>query len=557
MHCEPEPTLSPATAIGASPAPREPREDVTVVIGRVRGAVISATAIGYVATMISLTAILATTVRVDPTTAIVALGVAGAIATILAVRLVGRIVSHVDALGQRSQELTDLYDRARLDALRDGLTGLGNHRAFREELERAVHMVRRHGQPTALLLLDVDNLKHVNDTEGHEAGDEALQAIARVILSNLRRIDRVFRIGGDEFAILSPGTTVEGALVVGRRILAGSLDAAGQRATSVTIGISALPSPSIDGAQLYRHADAALYWGKRHGRTDVQAYDPLLHGVADDDRPAEEITGAIDRLIRDRLIRPVYQPVFSLDDGRCLGFEGLVRPRPGSGFRNAGSLFTAAESVSRTTELDLSAIREIAGGARELDPDLYLAVNLSPRTLEAAAFSPHEIIRLVGRAGIGPNRLVLEITERETIEDLEQLNRNLAAFRRSGVRVAIDDVGAGNAGLRLLSSVEFDILKLDLSLVQSGAVVAPSRSVLRALIDMATRRGATTVAEGIETPHQLEALRELGIQVGQGYLLGMPGERPTAGPVDLAQILATIDSGVPDGPRSMYEAAAA
>lgn len=528
----------------AHPVPRGEPEDVASVIGRVRGAVITASVGAYVATMISITTLVATTTRVEPLPAILDLAVAGVLAAVVSVRLVGRIVRHVDALGRHSMELTDLYDRARLDSLRDGLTGLGNHRAFREELERAGEMLRRHGQATALLLIDVDDLKRVNDTDGHEAGDEVLRTVARVMLSNLRRVDRVFRIGGDEFAVLSPGATTGGAMAVGRRILAGALEASaphGARPISLTIGISGLPSPSADRAQLYRHADAALYWGKRHGRTDVQVYDPALHGSTDDERPAAEISSTIDALIEQRMIRPVYQPVFSLQSGRCLGFEGLVRPKPGSGFRNPGALFVAAESVSRTVDLDLAAIREITAGARDLAPDRYLAVNLSPRTLEAAAFNPHEIVALAARAGIGPHRLVVELTEREAIEDLEQLTRNLGAFRRLGVRIAIDDVGAGNAGLKLLSSVDYDLLKLDLSLVQSGAVVAPSRSVMRALIELATRRGAVTVAEGIETPIQLEALRDLGIEVGQGYLLGMPGDRLDVGPVDLETILGGID----------------
>ena len=537
-------TVPPTDGTSGGAPELEHVEPVARAIRRIRGAVVTATSAAYVATMISLTAVVATSSRLDPATGILGLVAGSAATTLVAVLLVTRILGHVDALGRRSMELTDLYDRARHDALRDGLTGLGNHRAFQEELDRAAQMSRRHGQPTALLLLDVDDLKRTNDTDGHEAGDEVLRSVARVMLSNLRRVDRPFRIGGDEFAILSPGTTIDGAVAVGRRILAAALetrDPTDQRAISVTIGISAIPDPSADRRQLYRHADAALYWGKRHGRTDVLAYDPQLHGVADDDRPAEEIAAAIDRLIDERLLRPVFQPVFSLRDGHCLGFEGLVRPLPGAGFRSAGALFVAGESVSRTVELDLAAIRGIAAGARDLQAPCYLAVNLSPRTLEAAAFNPHEITAILGGAGIDPQRVVVELTEREAIEDIDQLVRNLDAFRRVGARIALDDVGAGNAGLQLLSRVDFDVLKIDLSLVQSGAVVAPSRSVLRALIEMAHRRGATTVAEGIETPFQLEVLRDLGIEVGQGYLLGVPREQLDGTAVDLERILGRID----------------
>jgi EAL domain-containing protein (putative c-di-GMP-specific phosphodiesterase class I) len=135
---------------------------------------------------------------------------------------------------------------------------------------------------------------------------------------------------------------------------------------------------------------------------------------------------------------------------------------------------------------------------------------------------------------------VIEMTEREAIEDLDQLARNLAAFRRAGARIAADDVGAGNAGLQLLSRFEFDIFKIDLSLVQSGTVLAPSRSVLRAILDVAGRLGATTIAEGIETPVQLEMTRTLGVKAGQGHLLGMPQADPDGAEIDLEALLAGL-----------------
>jgi diguanylate cyclase (GGDEF)-like protein len=469
--------------------------------------------------------------------------VGGALA-VTAIHVADTALGRADRLGAVSRDLTGLYDRARLDAIRDGLTGLGNHRAFQEELDRAAQMARRHGTSTALLLIDVDDLKRINDTKGHEVGDETLQDVARVIVMNSRRTDRAFRIGGDEFAVLSQAATTSEALALGRRILTSALDRSqsmGRPAISVTIGISALPNPSPDRKLLYAHADAALYWGKRHGRTDVQVYDPTLHGVADDERPAEELGLAVDTVIATRLLSAVYQPVFDLGDGSCLGFEGLVRPGASAGFRNPSALFVAAEAVNRTVELDLAAIRAIAAGAGPLGPDRYLTVNLSPRTLEAVAFNPHEVLNLLARAGIEPHRLVIELTERESVEDMGRLARNLDLFRRTGVRIAADDVGAGNAGLQLLSRIDFDVIKIDLSLVQTGAVLAPSRAVLRALIDMARRRGATTVAEGIESPLHLEIVRELGINVGQGYLLGIPVPRPEAGRVDLPALVALGD----------------
>lgn len=521
--------------------PQDAADDVAGMLNRLRARIVSLTIGAFLLTMTTVTTLAVSASRLSPTETVAAVAAAGAAAVLVAVRLMETGLSRTDRLGSVSVELTKRYDRARLDAIRDPLTGLGNHRAFQEELDRAVQMARRHQQSTALLLIDVDDLKRTNDAEGHEAGDETLQDVARVIGMNSRRIDRAFRVGGDEFAILSPAASTDSALALGRRILATALDkeqTTGRRSISLTIGISAVPDPSPDRHLLYRHADAALYWGKRHGRTDVQVYDPKLHGVADDERPSEELAAVIEAVVAQRLLTPVYQPVYALHDGSCVGFEGLVRPHAAAGFRNPGAMFVAAEAVSRTVELDLAAIRAIAGAGRTIGVDQYLAVNLSPRTVEAVAFNPHEVLGILGAAGFDPHRVVIELTEREAVQDMGRLARNLNVFRRTGVRIAADDVGAGNAGLQLLSRIEFDVIKIDLSLVQTGAVLAPSRAVLRALIDMAQRRGATTVAEGIETPLQLEIVRDLGIHVGQGFLLARPDPRPDAASVNIAALVA-------------------
>jgi EAL domain-containing protein (putative c-di-GMP-specific phosphodiesterase class I) len=173
----------------------------------------------------------------------------------------------------------------------------------------------------------------------------------------------------------------------------------------------------------------------------------------------------------------------------------------------------------------------------ELEPGVYLSVNLSPRTLESDLFHPIELTDIFARRGIAPEQLVVELTEREEVQDLEGLRRNAAACRRAGIRLAADDVGAGNAGLRLLSEIHFDIVKIDLSLVQGGILHDPSYAVLRALQELASRWSATIVAEGVETSEQLAAIRELGIAAGQGYLLGRPSRERPVQPIDLDSLL--------------------
>jgi EAL domain-containing protein (putative c-di-GMP-specific phosphodiesterase class I) len=180
----------------------------------------------------------------------------------------------------------------------------------------------------------------------------------------------------------------------------------------------------------------------------------------------------------------------------------------------------------------------VLAGATGLEPDQYLSINLSPRTLESDAFGPLEILAMARDRAIPPGQLVVELTEREAIEDLSQLQHAIGVLRRHEVRIAIDDVGAGNAGLRLLREVEFDTMKIDLSLVRAGATHEPTEAVLRALGAFARERGHTIVAEGIESPEQLESVLQLRYDAGQGYLLGRPGPVLVKEPVDLLALLA-------------------
>ena len=471
------------------------------------------------------------------TGSVIVLLATGLIVPVLVARMLNQTLARIDAVEAERLRLMDLYGRARHESLMDVLTGLGNHRAFQEELARQLEYSRRHHTPLALLLVDVDELKSVNDARGHVSGDQLLAAVGKVATAAMRRTDRAFRVGGDEFAIVLPGSTVDEGLAVARRILAGALSGGDPGAPiepfSLSIGVSAIPTPSAEGHQLYRHADAALYWCKRHGRTSAVVYDAGRHGRTTDDRSVEDLAAAVSGIVANRQLTAMYQPIVSMETGRPIGFEGLVRPAEGAAFADASSLFAAAESADRSVELDLACLKIIAEGIRPEEPGAYLSVNLSPRTLESEEFRPSELTAIFRRRGIQPDQIVLELTERETVDDLATLRRNVEACRRAGMRLAADDVGAGNAGLRLLSEVQFDILKVDLSLVQGGIVHDPSYAVLGALQELAGRWNAMVVAEGVETPEQLSVIRHLGIAAAQGYLLGRPGPVPVHQVVDL------------------------
>jgi diguanylate cyclase (GGDEF)-like protein len=439
--------------------------------------------------------------------------------------------------------LQNAYDRARLDSLLDGLTGLGNHRAFQEALDDEIAVARDTATPLALLMIDVDDLKQTNDRNGHVAGDDLLRSLGRIMRANLRRSDRAFRIGGDEFALLLPGCDLDGGEAIARHLLAATLggDHGSSPAFSITVGATAFPEACVGRQQMIIQADAALYAGKRHGRTTVERFDPLRHGVADDARSLAELAVAVERVAEGGLLRAVYQPVISLSSGRVVGFEGLIRLTADSGFPDPTSLFTAAEATNRTIDLDVVCARAVLAGAGALGTEAYIAINVSPRTLESDAFSPLEIVALARRHGIAPSQLVVELTEREAVEDLSKLQAAVMTLRRNGVRIAIDDVGAGNAGLRLLSEVDFDIMKIDLSLVRAGAHHAPSEAVLRALAAVARQRGRSIVAEGIETSDLLEAVLELRFDAGQGYLLGRPLQQLVHDPVALFTLMADAE----------------
>jgi diguanylate cyclase (GGDEF)-like protein len=481
--------------------------------------------------------------------AIIALIAAGVLVPALMAWQARAIIRDTEALDGERRELSELYGRARQDSLVDGLTGLGNHRAFQDELARQLEIANRQGTPLSLLLVDVDDLKSVNDTKGHVGGDRLLVAVGRVAAIVLRRSDRAFRVGGDEFAILLPNSDVDMGLTVARRILASALGGGDPSnhvdPFSLSIGVSAFPAPSTESSYLYRNADAALYWCKRHGRTAVVAFDPGRHGAASDDRSVAELSAAVGTILTTRALRPVYQPIFSMTTGQPIGYEGLVRPTDGAPFSDASSLFAAAETADRTVELDFACLEIVAAGVRLPDTDAYISVNLSPRTLESNLFHPGELKAIFHRNGISLERVVLELTEREHVEDIEQLRKNVEACRRAGMRLAADDVGAGNAGLRLLSDIHFDIVKIDLSLVQGGMMHDPSHGVLRALQELATRWKASIVAEGVETAAQLAVVRSLGISAGQGYLLGRPTDSMMSDRVDLVALESANDTDPP------------
>ena len=468
------------------------------------------------------------------------LGLAIVVLLSLVVWMARQVLRPAEQLESSRIQMHDLYQMARVDSLRDMLTGLGNHRAFQEEADRQIDASRRYGAPLAVVALNLDDFKAVNDELGHEGGDGILASFARLIQSTMRSPDRAFRTGADGFAILLPHTDVDGAEIFARRLLAAALEptwgASARAGISFSAGVSACPALATDRRHLIAQAEAAMASAKRHGRTAVEAFDPARHRAPGVLSSAAEASAAVAETVTGKLIRPVFQPIVDLRNGKVIGYEGLVRPMPASGFPDPGAMFVAAERAGRTVELDFACIEAVAIGAGELPREAMITINMSPRTLELPDFSLPLLVRTLRRAGLEPERVVIEITERETIEEMERLKRNVAACRAAGFRVAADDVGAGNAGLRLLSQIQFDIVKIDLSLVQEGALYETSLAVVGSLQELARRWGAWVIAEGIETPEQLRVVRHLEITAGQGYLLGRPSSAEDLSKVDASSL---------------------
>ena len=474
------------------------------------------------------------------------------LAVVLALGVAAAVVAAVvRPLVSTQAELEDRYAAALADALRDPLTELGNHRAFHEELDRQVEAALRYGVPMSLLLIDLDEFKAVNDGRGHASGDRLLRAFGHLLATTVRRADRAFRVGGDEFAVILPHTDIEGARVVARRLLAQALQPSlrleDHEPISFSAGLSGIPRLADSRARVYAQADAALYAAKRGGRTDIATFNPASESVPPS---AGAASSAIAEVVARGQLAPAYQPIVELASGRVLGVEGLIRPVPPAPFADAGALFAAAERGGRLTALDLACIETIVAGAVALPADQFLTLNLSPPTLEAPEFSGAALLGILARHAFPPSRLIVELTERQDLHDLERVRSRMGVCRRAGVRFAADDVGAGNAGLRLLAEISFEIIKVDLGLVQRSASGGLSSAVLGSVVELAARTGAMVIAEGVEDASQLAQLIAMGIGAGQGYHLGRPGPLVTGAAADGTEAVAA-GTGVAEWRRSI------
>src|SRR4051794_4504512 len=420
------------------------------------------------------------------------------------------------------------HERLKLVAATDGLTELANHRHFHERLRAELQDAREHGRPLAVAALDVDGFKKVNDERGHARGDEALRLAAKALEKAVRSTDLVSRLGGDDFMILLEGADSAFARDVTERARSAIMRAMpSEVALTASAGFACFPDSALEESNLAELASAALDVAKRDGGNQTRKYDPdQVSAIPTIKQQRAEID---ELLAKPHPITPVFQPLVDLASGRTLGYEALSRFNTDVQ-RAPDAWFNQAQRCGRGLQLEIAAIRA-ALSAPNRPQGTYLSLNFSPSAIASSkilAVLPQDL-----------SSVVIEITEHELAAEDGALEDGLERLRARGARIAVDDAGAGYAGLKQLMRAQPDVIKLDRSLIE-GIHADRAKSALVEFFVMFSRRvGAAVCSEGIETVEELRALVNLGVNYGQGYLLGRPAEPWPVVPDEMVRSLST------------------
>ncbi len=455
---------------------------------------------------------------------------------------------HVDGV---VANLHDVTARERLEgelsrrAFHDGLTGLANRSLFQDRVEHALARCLRSGRTMAVCLVDLDHFKTVNDGLGHSVGDSLLIEVALRLKAQMRDVDTIARLGGDEFAILVEDLADQAAVSVLSERIGKSLHAPFEfngREVRVTASVGvALASPTADCEELLRNADTAMYVAKSRGRDTTVVFEPAMHEDARDSLELQhDLRGAIER----GEIRVHYQPIVRLSDGAIAGFEALARwTHPTRGDVPPSQFIPLAESTGLIVPLGravlASAMRELRGVDARLDaanpPMLF--VNVSARQFEDENFVPWLRDEVVA-ADFDPRRLCIELTESLFVHRTDKAQTPLEALRALGMKIGIDDFGTGYSSLSYLHRLPLDVLKIPREFVERLGGAADDSILAQSIVALAAAMNLRTIGEGIETVDQLRALRGLGCELGQGYLLARPG--PLDRVLDSADTITTV-----------------
>jgi diguanylate cyclase (GGDEF)-like protein len=424
-------------------------------------------------------------------------------------RHIGRFLDRVraeNALNEAAMELSEL-------ASTDALTGLKNRREF----DRAVRTIPR--SPFAVLSLDVDGLKAINDSAGHPAGDALLHSVGHTLGLLVRGWDVVARVGGDEFAALLPEVGVFGAGLVAERMrVAMHALVLPTGPVRITVGWSAAPA-GADPVSVWQRADESLYTAKRAGGDQVMgtSYERGETG----DIAERSYSDVITKVLEGGGLSTVFQPIVSLFDGSVLGYEALARPEGFAAMDSVEQIFEAARISDHIRDLDWVCRRQAVEDAKQLPAAAALFLNISASSLINPLHGVDRLLDLLHTADRSPQTVVLDITEHERIRDYDLLRRMLSAYRAEGIRFALDDVGEGHSTLELIAASSCEFLKLGRSVTMTSSRIS-SRTVMDAAITFARISGAAVIAEGIENEFAADVMKAAGIGLGQGFGLGKP-----------------------------------
>lgn len=447
--------------------------------------------------------------------------------TLIGARDSSGAVTHFIAIQTDASAYKEAEARIHRLAYYDMLTGLPNRVLLRERAAALLSLAERRGRPIALLFLDLDRFKNINDSLGHLAGDHLLEQVAARLEKSLREEDTVARLGGDEFVMVLPDTGADGATCVARKVL-DVLSTPYQvlgRAISVTpsLGISVFPEDGGDFDALMQHADTAMYEAKAAGRGTYRFYTHALN-----ERAVERLV--IDTALRGALERAEfylhYQPQIDLATGRIVGVEALLRwNHPEFGMVSPAKYIPMAEENGLILPIGRWVLEEacrqaMAWRAAGL-PHIAMSVNISARQFQSGCLFD-EVSQVLSATGLPPHHLELELTEGMLIEDVEHTVATLDGLKRAGVRLALDDFGTGYSSLAYLRRFAIDRIKIDQSFVRDLLSDADDRVIALSVIQLGHGLGLTVIAEGVETEAQAGILRDNGCDEAQGYFFGRP-----------------------------------
>ena len=403
-------------------------------------------------------------------------------------------------------------------AFHDALTGLPNRRAFRVEIDR----VFKEAMPAALLMVDLDGFKAVNDTLGHAAGDELLVEVAERLRTVCGPSEFVARLGGDEIAVLHVRADDRMGLELAERIRAAMAEPFLVGQQSITIGCSIGLAATDNAGEpdvFMQQADLALYRAKKDGRNQVQRYEP---GMMEEAIARRRLELDLAKALRNKEFSLVYQPLYDLSDGEVFGFEALIRWRhPERGAISPADFVPLAEETGAIVAIGEWVLKEACRQAASWPKNIHVSINVSAVQLRTESILA-QVTQALASSGLTPDRLELEVTETAMVEDGPAIAATLSALRTLGVRIAMDDFGTGYSSLTHLCTFELDRIKIDRTFVDTARDKAASRAILKAVTQMGRDLGIPTLGEGVETDEQLTMLKSLGCNGAQGYRLGRP-----------------------------------